>query len=285
MTQPQALTVDGSAYLVVTVQSVTRDAAIVVDNFGRQLTVRRDVMRAKAAPPDVGEQWMLDRTVGNAWTFAAIIGADLDTYYDQHPPTSIPVANADFSNIVLPYAGLVVLGTDNWLYRYTGAAWVRLRDDPLVVCRVRLSSDVSIFAGGSGNTLAQGGWSATEDPLNMFAVGGVAGNTYSKITIPVTANYRIQYRAYHLGPTTGFGEVHVMQNGTDPSNTVAWDQRPYLGGGGGAPFNALRERIVLNQNDQLYWYNFTNTDCTLKAISFTQTRTEITVVYDGPLTS
>lgn len=125
----QALPTAGMAWLQCTVLQVDRDTATVRDQLGQNRTIRRDIQRAKGKPPEVGETWIIDRTYGNTWTFACIVGADLSLYLDPQPPTSVPIANADFSNIVLPYPGLVVLGVDNLLYRYTGVAWVQIQVD------------------------------------------------------------------------------------------------------------------------------------------------------------
>lgn len=64
----------GAAYKPVTVLSVDTNArvAIVQDSFGKNLSVRCDIMRAKGNLPAAGEQWIIDRQYGQ-WVFGAII--------------------------------------------------------------------------------------------------------------------------------------------------------------------------------------------------------------------
>ena len=72
-TQP-GTTSRGSNQTRVTVQSVDGPIAIVTDQTGRTLQVRRDLMRAKGNPPVVGESWIIDKALGNQWTFALCLG-------------------------------------------------------------------------------------------------------------------------------------------------------------------------------------------------------------------
>lgn len=64
----------GFAWKGVTVRSVNTDTrlALVIDDLGKRMEVRCDIIRAKGNLPEPGEQWIIDRSLG-IWTFAAII--------------------------------------------------------------------------------------------------------------------------------------------------------------------------------------------------------------------
>ena len=68
----------GSNQTRVIVQSVDGQIAIVTDQTGRTLQVRRDLMRAKGNPPMVGESWIIDKALGNQWTFALCLGTSVN---------------------------------------------------------------------------------------------------------------------------------------------------------------------------------------------------------------
>jgi hypothetical protein len=61
-----------------TITDVTGSQAIVHDRFGQQYTVRTDVLPGKAAAPEVGETWIIDRPYGY-WSFAAFVGTPSGT--------------------------------------------------------------------------------------------------------------------------------------------------------------------------------------------------------------
>lgn len=65
----------GSSYLRVTIMSVDGPIAVVIDQTGRQLQVRRDLMRAKGYLPQPTEQWLIDKSVNNMWYFALCLKA------------------------------------------------------------------------------------------------------------------------------------------------------------------------------------------------------------------
>lgn len=64
----------GITYFTVKVEEINGDMAITMDKFGQRREVRTDVMRTNRRPA-VGEDWVIDRTLG-LWTFAAIIGGE-----------------------------------------------------------------------------------------------------------------------------------------------------------------------------------------------------------------
>lgn len=69
----------GAAYKEVLVQAVDYKVskAVVIDQLGKQMQVRCDIMRAKGNVPAVGERWLVDRQYG-VWTFAAIMNGGTD---------------------------------------------------------------------------------------------------------------------------------------------------------------------------------------------------------------
>lgn len=281
----QALPTAGLAQLSVIVTQVQRDVATVRDtSTGKTFTVRRDVMRAKGAPPAVGENWIVTRDYGNVWTFACIIGAGLDVYYDPQPTVSLPVAAPDFSNIVLPSANLVVINSaDSLLYRYDGTTWVSYDGKPKAVCRVRFG--LSSFALGIGDTVAQGDWVAYEDPMSMFHVGGTVPTPFSYIQIPIEANYRIQYHCELLGASSGYAENRILRNYTNDLNstTLNYDDRQFRDVAVGLPLDAYRHRIHLQAGDKIFWHVWVSIGCNMLQSRWGQSYTEISVVYDGPV--
>lgn len=69
----------GFAYKSVVITGITDDdRATCRDNFGREITVRTDVQRAKGLKPKVGENWFICRDFGG-WTLAAVLGYDPST--------------------------------------------------------------------------------------------------------------------------------------------------------------------------------------------------------------
>jgi hypothetical protein len=64
----------GFAWKAVTVRMVNlrRRLALCEDEFGRHMEIRCDIMRSKGNLPETGEQWIIDRALGD-WQFAAIL--------------------------------------------------------------------------------------------------------------------------------------------------------------------------------------------------------------------
>lgn len=64
----------GAAWKAVLVRSVDhhRRLALVTDQFGKDMEIRCDILRAKGNLPEPGEQWIIDRHYG-VWIFGAII--------------------------------------------------------------------------------------------------------------------------------------------------------------------------------------------------------------------
>lgn len=53
------------------------NSATVVDQLGKTMSLRVDVVRVSGKIPKQGERWIIDRSLGD-WTFAAFIGEPTD---------------------------------------------------------------------------------------------------------------------------------------------------------------------------------------------------------------
>jgi hypothetical protein len=64
----------GLPWKLVRVEDINTDngLAAVIDQFGARMTLRFDYRRGKGPIPVVGEQWIIDRTLGN-WTFSTVV--------------------------------------------------------------------------------------------------------------------------------------------------------------------------------------------------------------------
>lgn len=102
--------VRGFAWLLVYVEEVnmTTREAIVVDQFGKRRTLRADYRRGKGPLPVVGEQWVIDKTLGS-WTFSSVVIAKPPTI------TGATGGNAAIISLLgeLQTAGLVIDNTDH----------------------------------------------------------------------------------------------------------------------------------------------------------------------------
>lgn len=63
----------GVAWKSVVIMSVDGNVAIVRDQLSMTFKMDRTNLRAKSNPPEVGEEWMVDRSYGNDWSFAMIM--------------------------------------------------------------------------------------------------------------------------------------------------------------------------------------------------------------------
>jgi microcystin-dependent protein len=70
----------GAAQKSVRVQTVEPSTRIAtcIDNLGKTMQIRYDIMRSKGNMPEPGETWIVDRQLFNTWTFAAIITGTTD---------------------------------------------------------------------------------------------------------------------------------------------------------------------------------------------------------------
>lgn len=64
----------GATWRVVQIEEIDADGkAHCVDRFGKQIALPISVTRGKGVRPAVGDQWVIDRSVGGRWSFAAIL--------------------------------------------------------------------------------------------------------------------------------------------------------------------------------------------------------------------
>lgn len=64
--------------LIVEVSDVNMDTGIasVKDQFGKYRTIRADIRRGGGKVPEPGEIWIVDRSLGQEWTFAALVSME-----------------------------------------------------------------------------------------------------------------------------------------------------------------------------------------------------------------
>jgi hypothetical protein len=148
------------------------------------------------------------------------------------------------------------------------------RKAPVVpVCQVRLAINASLAAGDS---LAQGGWAASEDDFGMFTLGAP-----SYITIKLDGYYSL---IYHCGitstPTGTIVAVKIQVNSLSVFQAAASDLALMPSGGEGAILDGFRARIHLNAGDKVYWSNYTSSAASLPGV-LNGVPAEITVQYLG----
>lgn len=145
--------------------------------------------------------------------------------------------------------------------------------DVFPVCRVRFNGSVGM---NTGDTFAQGGWTAFEDPTGMFVMDG----GFARILVKVTGYYSLQFHHSQTGPTSGFAAGRVTLNARDINAGIAADTCDYPtgGSGDGAVCDAIRLRTKLNAGDSLYWATYTSVASTLAGAAM-GVPTEVTVQY------
>lgn len=256
-----AMPSDGLSQLSCEVLSVQADVAFVRDQLGRQISVRRDIQRSHGRAAEVGERWMIDRTLGNEWTFAAIIGANTQERY------LFSVANAaERDALTSRYVGMTVYrhdtsGTESW----DGTAWL---EQTRIACSVRLSADVDLSA---GDTPAQSGWSIFTN--DGFTVNVATSFAFIEIIVP--GQYDIDFHA-NSDPLTGQAHAcKVMWNSTNPTAALATDARNSIPTGEGTWLHAHRN-VFLGAGSKLYWQTFGTANYRLKAAKLNvPTRVEV----------
>jgi hypothetical protein len=129
-------TTRGTNQTRVSVQSVDGTIAIVTDQTGRTLQVRRDLMRAKGNPPMAGESWIIDKALGNTWTFAMCLGSSVDG-------VTVPDTNVQTTTIcVVTLTANQSVGANTDTY---GASGWTASVDPLSMTTLSSSSGTKSF--------------------------------------------------------------------------------------------------------------------------------------------
>jgi hypothetical protein len=261
-----SLPVEGLASLVVEVLSVQDSAALVRSQFGgKQIQVRRDIGRAHAPWPQIGEQWIIDRSFSSEWTFAAIIGGD-----EQRPVGTVADAAARTA-IQAKYINMAVYQLDSFsVWVWNGTIWVEWLPPPIppapearqVACSVILGVDVPLS--GGDDVVASGSW------LEDFNEGGyvthLSGGA-SWIQVPTAGQYMIDYQICFEPYTTGGFALHackVMLNAATLDQVVATDTTNSVGIGEGTWLHAHND-VLLAAGDKLYWQVYSSGDSTLLA--------------------
>lgn len=207
-------TTRGSTQTMVTVQSVSGTIAIVTDQTGRQLQVRRDLQRAKGYLPQAGEQWIIDKAINNTWTFALCIT----------PANSV---NTDIA--ALQYF---------------------VQESSNVLCLLTLASSQSL--GANTNVFASTGWQVESDFLNMATLSTVFG-TPSVITLPIAGVYRVSLRGTIASVTGASMAAFVTYNQALATSSVVRDNRASVPSGlDGTWVNPDRE-VFFAAGTKLYW--------------------------------
>lgn len=117
-----SLPIQGIGYMVATVVSVQDNQAQVRDQTGRTLFVRRDFQRAKGPWPEVGEQWIIDKSFGNDWSFAMLITPSQTPI--ARPPVMSVADLAGRNAITSPALGQMALRRDsNYVDFFDGTIW------------------------------------------------------------------------------------------------------------------------------------------------------------------
>lgn len=101
MAPPRRPTHTGLDSMIVQIEEIdAKGNAHCIDQFGRQMAIPITITRAKGARPAVGDQWIIDRTVGNRWSFAAVL--------NTVPPevTGTRSANPALANLIEVLAAL-----------------------------------------------------------------------------------------------------------------------------------------------------------------------------------
>lgn len=116
----------GLSMLQASVLSVQGNLAVVQDQLGRQLQVRRDWMRAKGTDlPQPGEVWMITKEFGNVWSFGMLISPSKTPIPPPPRPAVLAVASqAARDALTGVVAGQMVIRLDSGLTDvYNGSSW------------------------------------------------------------------------------------------------------------------------------------------------------------------
>lgn len=148
-------------------------------------------------------------------------------------------------------------------------------------CRVYLTADFALV--GVTDVYAQSQWAVGLDPYAMAAIS-TSGGTFSNITIPVTGNYLVDYKALYPNATSSAQlACFVTKNTRAVGASIARDIRngavpaPSTDG---SPVLAHRP-VPLAAGDVLYWGNWSSVNTSVLA-GKNNIPTEITVHYLGP---
>jgi hypothetical protein len=224
-----SLPIQGIAYMVATILSIDGNIALVrMDQAaGRTERVRIDYQRAKGDLPAVGEQWIVDKTYGNEWSFAMIISPSKTPVPPTPPPALIRVASlAERNAIASPAQGQMALRTDNASQDiWDGVKWRGMK--PLWFPQIRPTllgwTTVQNTASGTVYTVASAtitdpGWSyyisasagmliSVSDNTSGFSHN--AALVVDSTTFPAAAGGAVISYDYLGTPQGGFGKLQL----------------------------------------------------------------------------
>jgi hypothetical protein len=225
--------------------SVDGPIAVVLDQTGRQLQVRRDFLRAKGYLPQPGEQWLIDKALNNTWTFALCLSASNSVDTDVQ-------ALQKFQD-----------DTDN------------------AICILTLVSPQSIIS--DTDTFATIGWQVESDALGMATLS-TSGGTQSFVTTAREGLYRLSLHAT-IGSVSGAAMAAFITYQTPSgAASIARDNRVSVpAGSDGTWVNPDRE-VYLGAGVKLYWGFWCSATSTLNTSALNQP-TELEVRCSVPAPS
>lgn len=268
MTQPVARpTIPGSSgigptYTRVVVLSVDGPIAYVRDQTGRQLTVRRDYMRAKGNAPLPGEVWLLDRYLGNQWTFAMCMGASVNGVVI--PEGNVTGLTGDLSTLTTGVSGnkssitslnTSVSGINSTLAAMQAEQFGAAGRTYKPYVRVQLSA-ASYGNAANADVFAGANWYSGPDQDGMFTPSNGTSILFSYVTVPFTGRYRMDFSITTDGSEGGSHNAagHITKNGqVVSSNAIASDKRATIGGPAEGTYIKIYDNRLLTAGDQLFW--------------------------------
>lgn len=218
MSSPMTPTLPGSssyglAWKAVTVLSVDGNVANVRDQLSATFWVSRTNLRYKGAPPQVGEQWIVDRSYGNDWTFAMIINTPVPP---ARPSQIYTVANSAARDAIqLPDDGMVVYRLDRGyheIYNANSSTWTTLPRVGLIK-RWDPTGDVAMLGG-----------TETVDPDTMVTFSADVSRRYKQ-------SFTTRFSQTNAGTLT-VSFRYVAGNGPILPTSTQWFSHTVIGNAG-----------------------------------------------------
>lgn len=186
----------GLAWKSVTVLSVDGNVAIVRDQLSQTFKMDRTNLRAKGDPPEIGETWIVDRSLANDWSFSMIVGKPIPLV---RPSPVYAVANStERDAIVAPFSGMTVFRRDLGYHEYYDLPTTSWLPTPRVglIRRWDPTGDLTFTTTEVVDTATMVTWTA--DPLRRYKLTYTTRFSQSGAG---TASFAIRYVA-GAGPIT-----------------------------------------------------------------------------------
>jgi hypothetical protein len=265
----------GLAWKVVSVMSVDGNVAIVRDQLSQTFKIDRTNLRYKGIPPQVGESWFVDRSLGNDWAFAQLVGTPL-----RPGPVYNVLTQADRDSIVRPEVNLTVYRDDtNTVEQWNGTAWTVLNPEPQSTrITINLTANQAL---ATGNNTAQATWAWTVGDSYGNWIGNLSGTGDAYTTIPVSGRYQCDLHG-NIPPQSGqVFACKIMKNGSVVgTNSFASDARVSVNTGEGTWVHAKND-VLFVAGDKIYWQFFSTAVVTMNAINL-GVRTRLQLRRIGP---